>query len=138
MKRTSRATPALFCFWLPLPLPLPTLRNQTLRRSIRLAQPLHVQIRLLPTQVGKPPAEPSHTPSDLVLLFIHADEAGRVPERVVRSIAREADDGARRCRPVDDRRAVDADEALGEDRDHGIRERLRPPLPDVRAAVWRG
>ena len=107
-------------------------RRTTTAAALRLAHRLVHPIHLL----DKLAIEPAEAAGHLALLRdALAPERGDVPQRVVRDVAREADQRARRGRPVREGRAVRADDALRELGHDGVRQALGAPLPDVGAAV---
>ena len=80
--------------------------------------------------------EPSQAARDFALLRrALSRERGDVPERVIRDVAREADQRARRRRPMREGGPVGADDALRELRHDRVGETFWTSLPDVRAAV---
>lgn len=94
----------------------------------RLTHPIHLLDKLA--------IEPAKPTGHLALLRdALSPERGDVPQRVVRDVAREAEQRARRGRPVREGGAVRADDALRELGHDGVRETLGAALPDVGAAV---
>lgn len=102
-----------------------------LEASRRLAHPIDLLHEL--------PVEPSQTTRHLAF-FRRAlsRERGNVPQRMVRDVAREANQGTGGSRPVREGRSVRADDALWELGHDWVGEFLGAPLPDVRPAVRGG
>jgi hypothetical protein len=91
----------------------------------------------LGAQLLELPAEPAYPPRRRVLLLERAvARVPGVPLRVVRRVAGQPHERFGRGRPVDEGRAVRADDLLRELGHERVGQHRRPPLPDVCAPIW--
>lgn len=108
-----------------------------LGRFLAGSHPIHVGI--VTTEAVETTVKPAQPSSDCTLLLrTIALPHPRVPRGVVRHVPREFDNGTWGCRPVNKRRTVCTDDALGELRNDRVGKFCLAALPDVRSAVGRG
>lgn len=110
------------------------LRRRTLGRFLAGSHPIHAGIVTAETlETTIKPAQPSGDSA----LFLRAVALPhpRIPRGVVRHVSRELDHRTRGRRPVNERRAVCADDALRELWDDRIGKFCLATLPDVRPAI---
>jgi len=110
-------------------------RWRSIRWFLSGSHPIHGGI--VATESIETAVKPAQPPSDSALLLcaIALPHSG-IPRGVVRHISGELDHRTRRCSPVNERRAVCADDALRELGDDRVGELCLATLPNVRSAVW--